>query len=44
MIAGLNSSQTQRRMLQASSGSEVNADTTLHYTHPSGFKIKFRGN
>lgn len=44
MFAGLNSSSARRRMLQTAQGQEVNSDTTLHYTHESGIKIKFRGN
>lgn len=42
MFAGLNSTQTQRRMLQAAS-EVMNVDTTLHYTHDSGIQVKFRG-
>ncbi len=43
MFAGLNSTQTQRRMLQAAA-QEMNVDTTIHYTHDSGIQVKFRGN
>ncbi len=42
MFAGLNNSQTQRRMLQTANGNFDNVDTTLHYTHESGFQLKFR--
>ena len=44
MFAGLNTTQTRRRMVQTSQGSDNNADTTMHYTHASGLQIKFRGN
>lgn len=44
MFAGVNSSDSRRRMLQAAEGQVINADTTLHYTHESGIQIKFRGN
>lgn len=43
MYAGLNSTQSQRRMLQDAE-KVINVDTTLHYTHESGIQIKFRGN
>lgn len=43
MYAGLNSTQSQRRMLQDAE-KVINIDTTLHYTHESGIQIKFRGN
>jgi hypothetical protein len=43
MFAGLNGSQIQQRMLQAAE-QQVNTDTTLHFTHDSGIKIKFRDN
>lgn len=43
MFAGINSTQTQRRMLQNGAEQYANVDTTIHYTHDSGIQVKFRG-
>jgi hypothetical protein len=43
MFAGMNSSQVQQRMLQTATDGQGQVDATLHYTHPSGIKLKFRG-
>jgi hypothetical protein len=41
MFAGMNGPQIKQRMLQAAD-QQTNVDATLHYTHESGIKIKFR--
>ena len=41
MFAGTNGPQIKQRMLQAAD-QQINIDATLHYTHESGIKIKFR--
>lgn len=43
MFAGMNGPQIKQRMLQAAD-QQINVDVTLHYTHDSGIKIKFRNN
>jgi hypothetical protein len=43
MFAGMNGPQIKQRMLQTAY-QQVNSDASLHFTHDSGIKMKFRNN